>query len=79
VGSSALTADASPKGLVGSALGGLNTMAQIGMIFFLASGGLLFDKVGPWGVFLTKGIANIVVGLYIFTIRKKIRIHPEDV
>ena len=79
VGSSALTADASPQGLVGSALGGLNTMAQIGMIFFLASGGLLFDKVGPWGVFLTKGIANIVVGLYIFTIRKKIRIHPEDV
>jgi MFS family permease len=79
VGSSALTADASPQGLVGSALGGLNTMAQIGMIFFLASGGLLFDKVGPGGVFLTKGIANIVVGLYIFTIRKKIRIHPEEV
>ena len=79
VGSSALTADASPQGLVGSALGGLNTMAQIGMIFFLASGGLLFDKIGPWGVFLTKGIANIVVGLYIFTIRKKIRIHSEEV
>lgn len=79
VGSSALTADASPQGLVGSALGGLNTMAQIGMIFFLASGGLLFDKVGPGGVFLIKGIANIVVGLYIFTIRKKIRIHPEEV
>ena len=79
VGSSALTADASPQGLVGSALGGLNTMAQIGMIFFLASGGLLFDKLGPWGVFLTKGITNIVVGLYIFAIRKKIRIHPEEV
>jgi len=78
VGSSTLTADASPQGMVGSALGGLNTMAQIGMIFFLASGGVLFDKLGPWGVFLTKGLTNIVVGLYIFTIRKKIRIHPEE-
>jgi len=79
VGSSALTADASPQGMVGSALGGLNTMAQVGMIFFLATGGVLFDKLGPWGVFLIKGITNIVVGLYIFTIRKKIRIHPEEV
>jgi len=79
VGSSTLAADASPQGLVGSALGGLNTMAQIGMIFFLATGGVLFDKLGPWGVFLTKGITNIVVGLYIFTIRKKIMIHPEEV
>ncbi|MBW2184457.1 MAG: MFS transporter [Deltaproteobacteria bacterium] len=77
VGSSALTADASPPGMVGSALGGLNTMAQIGMILFLASGGVLFDRFGPWAVFLVKGTANLAVGLLIFIIRKKIRIHPE--
>ena len=77
VGSSALAADASPPPLVGSTLGGLNTMAQVGLIFFLAIGGVLFDKVGPGGVFLVKGAANIVVGIYIFAVRKKIRIKPE--
>jgi MFS family permease len=76
VGSSALTSDVSPRGLVGATLGGLNTMAQIGLIFFLLIGGVLFDKIGPWGVFFVKGAANIVVGLYIFLIRKKIKIHP---
>ena len=77
VGSSALAADASPPELMGSTLGGLNTMAQVGLIFFLAIGGVLFDKVGPGGVFLVKGIANLVVGLYIFAVRKKIWINPE--
>ncbi len=76
VGSSALAADASPPELMGSTLGGLNTMAQVGLIFFLAIGGVLFDKVGPGGVFLVKGMANIVVGVYIFAVRKKIRITP---
>jgi len=78
VGSSALAADASPPELMGSKLGGLNTMAQVGLIFFLAIGGVLFDKVGPGGVFVVKGMANIIVGLYIFAVRKKIRINPES-
>jgi MFS family permease len=77
VGSSALAADASPPPLVGATLGGLNTMAQVGLIFFLAIGGVLFDKVGPGGVFAVKGVANLVVGIYIFVVRKKIRIKPE--
>jgi MFS family permease len=77
VGSSALAADASPPSLVGATLGGLNTMAQVGLIFFLAIGGVLFDKVGPGGVFAVKGAANILVGIYIFAVRNKIRIKPE--
>lgn len=77
VGSNALAADASPPPLVGTTLGGLNTMAQVGLIFFLALGGVLFDKVGPGGVFVVKGAANILVGIYIFSARKKIRIKPE--
>ena len=32
VGSSALAADASPPSLVGATLGGLNTMAQVGLL-----------------------------------------------
>lgn len=76
VGSSALAADASPRELVGSALGGLNTMAQVGLIFFLALGGVIFDAVGPWSIFLVKGVTNLVVGVYIFAVRKKIKILP---
>ena len=79
VGSSALAADASPPALMGSVLGGLNTMAQVGLILFLALGGQLFDKVGPGSIFLVKGIANLVVGLYIFSVRKKIITGPEEV
>jgi MFS family permease len=79
VGSSALAADASPRELMGSVLGGLNTMAQIGLILFLALGGVLFDKVGPGSIFLVKGITNLVVGLYIFGVREKISARSEDV
>ena len=79
VGSSALAADASPRELMGSVLGGLNTMAQIGLIVFLALGGVLFDKIGPGSIFLVKGITNLVVGLYIFAVRKKISTRPAGV
>ena len=53
-------------------------MAQIGLILFLALGGVLFDKVGPGSIFLVKGIVNLAVGLYIFGVRKKINAGPED-
>jgi MFS family permease len=78
VGSSTLAADASPPELVGSTLGGLNTMAQVGMILFLFSGGVIFDKLGPGWVFITKGITNIALGIYLFIVRNKIAVHSES-
>ena len=74
VASTTLTADAAPKQLLGSILGGFNTMQPIGILFFLQVGGYLFDKWGYWGPFALKGIVSILCGLWLLTIRKKITV-----
>jgi MFS family permease len=79
VGSSALAVDASPPELVGSILGGLNTLAQIGLILFLFCGGVIFDKLNPGWVFLIKGIINLSIGILFFIVRKKITIQSQTV
>lgn len=76
VASVTLTADAAPKQLLGSILGGFNTMQPIGILFFLQVGGYLFDKWGYWGPFALKGVVSLICGLWIWTIRKQITI-PE--
>ena len=40
-GANTLAADASPPGMIGGILGGLNTMQPIGVLFFLGLGGYL--------------------------------------
>lgn len=74
VASTTLTADASPKQLLGSILGGFNTMQPIGILFFLQVGGYLFDKWGYWGPFALKGIVSILCGLWILTIKNRITV-----
>lgn len=71
VGTNTLTADASPPGFVGATMGGLNTLAQVGMILFLAGGGVVFDRLGPEMVFLTKGVINLLLAGYFLMQRKK--------
>jgi len=71
-GANTLAADASPKALVGSVLGGLNTMQPIGMIFFLQVGGYLYDVLGPGWAFGLKGVADIVLVIWLLTMKKKI-------
>jgi MFS family permease len=78
LGAITLTADVAPKPLLGSILGGLNTMQPIGILIFLQIGGLLFDKVGYWTPFALKGIANLVCGLCILAVRKRIVIPKEE-
>lgn len=77
VASTTLTADVSPKPLLGSILGALNTMQPLGFLIFLQLGGLLFDTLGPWGPFAMKGILDVACGLWILAIRKGIVI-PKD-
>jgi MFS family permease len=72
-GANTLASDASPKSMVGSILGGLNTMQPIGVLFFLAAGGYVFDVLGPGWVFALKGAANIILGIWMFTVRKRIK------
>jgi DHA1 family tetracycline resistance protein-like MFS transporter len=71
-GANTLATDASPKHLVGSVLGGLNTMMPIGVIFFQQLGGYLFDVLGPSWIFGIKGVVNILLAVWLFITRKKI-------
>jgi DHA1 family tetracycline resistance protein-like MFS transporter len=71
-GANTMATDVSPKALVGSILGGLNTMQPIGMLFFLQIGGYLFDVLGPGWAFGLKGVANLVLAIWLFTARGKI-------
>jgi MFS family permease len=71
-GANTLATDASPRQLVGSVLGGLNTMQPIGIIFFQQLGGYLFDVLGPGWVFGVKGTADIILAMGLFAARKSI-------
>jgi MFS family permease len=68
----ALCADAAPKALLGTVMGGKNTMAPIGTIIFLQLGGFLFDTLGPMSAFLMKASVNVLVFIWVFAIRKKV-------
>jgi len=72
VGANTLAADASPKGLVGSILGGLNTMQPIGVLFFVAVGGYLFDALGPGWAFGVKGGATLTLFIWVFIVKGRI-------
>jgi hypothetical protein len=71
-GANTLGTDASPKDMVGSILGGLNTMSPIGMLFFLQVGGYVFDVLGPGWAFGIKGVASLLLGIWLFSIRRQV-------
>jgi MFS family permease len=71
-GANTLASDASPKGMVGSILGGLNTMQPIGVLFFVGLGGYLFDRFSPGWTFALKGIASLILCMWIFMIKDRI-------
>jgi MFS family permease len=72
ISSNALCADAAPKPLLGTVMGGKNTMAPIGTIIFLQLGGLLFDTVGPMGAFFMKALVNFLTFAWVLSVRKKV-------
>ncbi|HUT83483.1 MAG TPA: MFS transporter [Thermodesulfobacteriota bacterium] len=78
VGANTLAADSSPMPLLGSILGGLNTMQPIGILFFLQLGGLLLDQVGYWTPFALKGLASLICCLYILSVRKGIVVQKHE-
>ena len=77
-GAQVLAADASPKPMLGSILGGLNTMSPLGILLFLQVGGYLFDKVGYWSPFAFKGIANLACAVWIIVIRKRLILSGQE-
>jgi MFS family permease len=76
-GANTLATDASPKGMVGSILGGVNTMQPIGALFFIAAGGYLFDKMGPGWAFGLKGVASLVLFIWLFMVKGAIQAERE--
>jgi MFS family permease len=78
VGANTLATDASPKDMVGSILGGLNTMQPLGVFFFLLLGGYLFDTYGPGWAFGIKGAANLILAVWMFTVKGGIAAASEE-
>jgi MFS transporter, DHA1 family, tetracycline resistance protein len=70
--SNALAANVAPKPLLGSIMGGKNSMAPIGSLIFLQLGGLFFDKYGPASAFYMKGVVNFITVLWILAVSKKV-------
>ena len=68
-GANTLAIDAAPITMMGSIMGGLNTMQPIGMLFFLGLGGYMFDAVSPGAAFALKGGANILLLIWLFTVK----------
>ncbi len=71
-GTNTLATDAAPKDIVGSILGGLNTMQPIGLIFFYQACGYLFDIKGAAWAFAIKGAANIILVVWLLMVKKDI-------
>jgi MFS family permease len=71
-GANTLATDAAPPGMVGPVLGGLNTMQPIGILFFVGIGGYLFDAFCPGWAFAIKGIANLILCVWVFMIKGRI-------
>ena len=70
--SNALAANVSPKPLLGSIMGGKNSMAPIGSIIFLQLAGFFFDKFGPESAFYMKGTVNLIAFLWIVAVSRKV-------
>jgi MFS family permease len=77
-GANTLASDASPEGMVGSILGGLNTMQPIGVLFFVGIGGYLFDAYSPGWAFALKGLGSLILGVWIFIIKDRIIVAPPQ-
>lgn len=72
LGATTLAMDVSPKPLVGSILGGLNSMQPIGVLFFLQISGYLYDKVGYWTPWALKGGADLILCIWLMMIKGRI-------
>jgi MFS family permease len=78
LGATTMAIDVSPRPLLGSIMGGLNTMQPIGVLFFLQLGGYLFDKVGYWTPWALKGGATLILGIWLLMIMGRIKTEVEE-
>jgi hypothetical protein len=63
--------------MLGSILGGLNTVGTLGIIFFLQASGYLFDSFSCGSAFLFKGVVNLFCGIWVWTVKSRIIFDPH--
>ncbi len=71
IGANTLAADSAPKDMIGTVIGGLTIIQSIGILVLLQSAGFIMDAVSKRGAFLFKAVVNIIVLIWIFSVRKK--------
>jgi MFS family permease len=74
VAANTLASDAAPKPMLGSILGGLNTLGTLGIILFLQASGYLFDNFSSQSPFLVKGAIDFLFGIWVWATRNRILI-----
>ena len=74
VAANTLAMDASPITLMGAVMGGLSTMSPLGILFFLGVGGILYDSVAPGAAFALKGVASLVLAVWLFMVRNAVNV-----
>jgi MFS family permease len=77
VAANTLASDAAPKPMLGSILGGLNTVGTLGIILFLQACGYLFDSFSCGSAFLFKGLVDLLCGVWVWTVKGRIIIAPH--
>lgn len=73
IGANTLAADSAPKHMIGTVIGGLTTIQSVGILILLQSSGFIMDAISKQGAFLFKAIINILVLVWIISVRKKCR------
>ena len=70
--STTLAIDLSPKKVLGSVLGGFNTLGAVGIFVLGSVGGFLFDELSYTAPFVLTGIVSFLVFLWAIIVYKKI-------
>ena len=78
VAANTLASDAAPKPMLGSILGGLNTVGTLGIILFLQACGYLFDNLSYGNPFLLKGFINLFFGIWVWSVRGRFLVGPKE-
>ena len=71
IGANTLAADASPRYLVGTVMGGLNTVQSVGLILLLQAAGVIRDVFSTQFAFMFKAILNVLFIVWLLIVRKK--------
>ena len=70
VAATTITSDVAPRNLIGSVLGGYHTVAAVGIVVFLQTGGILFDRIAHCSPFVLTGSADLFAAIFIMSLWK---------